>query len=891
MPPLAEDDSYTINEDSNLDTQQQSIATLLENDSDPDVAFSELSEELRVNLVSGVTVGTLQLESDGHFAYTPPTNYFGSVSFQYSVTDKSDATATGKVHIDILPVNDIPTPLPDEYVTNEDETLMVAANIGLLSNDSDVESGGLTVNQVIIQPQNGELSVNADGGFSYTPNPNFNGGDSFEYQVVDTEGSTSNAAVQINVLAQPDHPIANNEEISLFSGNSTEIAVLANDSHPDGEALIIVSASAQQGSVQIREGTVLQYSISSDFSGTDIVYYTIAGQEHPELTASASVSISVIKPNNPPTANDDTATTFEGTAVTVNVLQNDSDPDGDGLTISQASANNGNVSIINLSALVYTPDNGFIGSDNISYSISDGHGSSDSANVTVTVEAIPKNDPPTANDEVATAYRNSVLNIDVLANDTDPDGDPLSVIDASASNGSVSINGDYTLDYTPNTDYVGPDQIDYVISDGQNHTDNASVIINVESNMAPVAVADNYNVLANGSYATIDSSVGVLANDSDPDGGTLSVTLVDGPDFSSGFTLNGTDGSFTYRHNQSSNLTDSFTYELSDGSASVTTTVTLNITLQDYHLPDVCGMPVTSVQVDKPYVYDPQAGDADGESVTYSASLPNWLSINPSTGVISGTPTAGDIGLSPPISIQMSNDNGKASINADSFQINVYDDFGNSESVSFQPGTGNQVNDMATDNYGNIVLVGKTDDNFFIQKLKPDGNPDTGFGNNGLRTIDFGHNDEALAVTVDKKNRILVAGTAFDPSNNNNFAVARLLENGSLDNSFDSDGLKTLDLAGDYDVATDILTEDSGAIVIAGYRYLNEDSDIVVIRLLSDGMADASFGDGGILVNAASGNQYLYEGISEPHSGKLYFVGKHTDGSNGDILIAAIERF
>ena len=107
-------------------------------------------------------------------------------------------------------------------------------------------------------------------------------------------------------------------------------------------------------------------------------------------------------------------------------------------------------------------------------------------------------------------------------------------------------------------------------------------------------------------------------------------------------------GSFTYTHDQKDNLNDSFIYEVTDGTNTVQQTATITIELENPTLPTMCGAPVTSVMVDADYYYDPQGNTADqGETYTYSTTnpLPDWLSIDPSTGVISGTPDSGDVSV------------------------------------------------------------------------------------------------------------------------------------------------------------------------------------------------------------------------------------------------------
>ena len=180
---------------------------------------------------------------------------------------------------------------------------------------------------------------------------------------------------------------------------------------------------------------------------------------------------------NAPVAVDDTATVAEDSEVSVAVLSNDSDADGDTLTIeSFTQGTNGSV-VISGSNLVYTPSANFNGSDSFTYTINDGTGLTDTATVSVTVTAV--NDNPVANDDSATTEEDVAVTINLVANDTDIDGDSLSIESVgTASNGSVVNNGNGTVTYTPNAGFFGSDSFTYVVSDGS-ATDTATVRVTV----------------------------------------------------------------------------------------------------------------------------------------------------------------------------------------------------------------------------------------------------------------------------------------------------------------------------------------------------------------------------------------------------------------------------
>jgi len=279
--------------------------------------------------------------------------------------------------------------------------------------------------------------------------------------------------------------------------------------------------------------------------------------------------------DNPPLAVDDTATTTTGTPVTINVVANDGDPDGDTISVSAAGDPPHGSTVNNHDGTVtYTPDAGYAGSDGFSYTISDGRGGSDTANVAVTVTSAG-NRPPVANDDTATTQEDTSKTIDVVANDTDQDGDSLTITDFSdPAHGSAAYNQDNTLTYTPDAGYVGADSFTYTVGDGRGGSDTATVHVTVTEapNRAPDAVNDTVTTTKGEAVRVV-----VTANDTDPDGDALSVTGVTSPGH--GTTVNNGDGTVTYTPAAGFTGTDTFQYTISDGHGhtdSATVTIFVN---------------------------------------------------------------------------------------------------------------------------------------------------------------------------------------------------------------------------------------------------------------------------------------------------------------------------
>src|SRR6266508_2625040 len=228
--PIANDDTYTTSEDATLTIVAGN--GVLGNDSDPD------GDGLQALVVSAPTHGTLTLNADGSFSYTPAANYNGPDSFSYRASDGAATSGIATVSIGIGPVNDAPVAANDSYGTNEDAMLTVPAP-GVLGNDTDVDGNALE-SVLVSGPAHGTLTLNADGSFSYTPAPNYNGPDSFSYKATDGSVDSNVAAISIAVAPANDVPAAADDSYSTNLNTALTVAasgVLTNDADLDGDAL------------------------------------------------------------------------------------------------------------------------------------------------------------------------------------------------------------------------------------------------------------------------------------------------------------------------------------------------------------------------------------------------------------------------------------------------------------------------------------------------------------------------------------------------------------------------------------------------------------------------------------------------------------------------------
>jgi hypothetical protein len=322
----------------------------------------------------------------------------------------------------------------------------------------------------------------------------------------------------------------------------------------EGQALLAVKSSGQQ------------------FTGLNPVqdyYLLVTGVDGSgESTVNTEIFIAGSQGNTLPIANDDDVSTDEDTDIIIEPLINDSDADNDILQIIAVETEFGSA-IFDDTTITYTPIPDFNGTVQLTYTITDGR--EGTANAHIDVSVLPVNDPPDASDDDAQTQENSNVNIDVLANDSDIDGDQLSIISVNEGVGSTFIENDNTITYIPETDFVGVDDFSYTIEDTSGETATANVVVNVFSaGIPPIAINDKYEV-AESTLLTVSAANGLLGNDASVSGGGLFVITDPVISPTSGQLTLASDGSFTYQPNDEFIGDDFFDYRIIDdiGNSSV----------------------------------------------------------------------------------------------------------------------------------------------------------------------------------------------------------------------------------------------------------------------------------------------------------------------------------
>ena len=811
LPPTANDDSFTVQEDSG-----QNTLDVLANDEDDDGPAN-----LRVVEAFGIDSELFDVEvaEDGSvILFTPLPDVEGTANFSYTVEDAGGLQDTASVTVEVQGVNDAPVAQDDAVSVTEDDQ---GTAIDVLANDSDPEGSNLTVAGVTTPNNGGSAQVQPDNTILYAPATDFAGTETFSYTAQDDQGGQSTAVVTATVTAVNDAPTllllpeaqaqedSGPNQFANFASNIDEgggadedVQILAIGLTVDDPGLFDVQPTLTLNAAQT--AATLAFTPAAETSGSTTATVTLqddGGTANGGAdTTVATFTITINAVNDPPIANDDTASTDEDTAVNIDVLGNDSDVDG---TLDSGSVaivtlpTNGTAVVESDGSITYTPAADFNGPDSLQYQVNDDQGEpSNQATVSITVN--PINDPPVASDDAASTDEDTAVNIDVLGNDADVDDsiDPASVVVVTPpGNGSAVVESDGSITYTPASDFNGDDSFTYTVDDAAGDTSNiATVSVTVDPINDPPVASDDAASTDEDTPVNID----VLGNDADVDNGIDSTTVtVDTPP-SNGTAVVESDGSITYTPAADFNGNDSFTYTVKDTAGAPSNVATVSITVDPINDPPVAADDVASTDEDTPVNIDVLANDADVDepldptSVTVVTPPGNGSAVVESDGSITYTPAAQFNG-------------------ADSFSYQITDSSGapDTANVNITVGAVNDPPVGADDNFS-----GNEDADVTGNVLADNGNgPDSDPDQDPLSVFDF---------TAD--------GSPSSPA-----GQAITLASGA-DLTIDSAGGLLLQSAGNYDA----LASGDSAVINGSYTLFDGvDTDTVAFTITLAGINDA----------------------------------------------------
>ncbi len=575
-------------------------------------------DSLTYDVVADASNGSASFGSGSSYSYAPDANFHGTDSFTFRANDGTVNSGTRTATITVNPVNDLPVCSPDTTSGSEDATAITGS-----VSCSDADGDTLTYD-VVADPAHGTAAFGIGASYSYTPDANYNGPDSFTFRANDGTGNSNTATATITINPVNDPPVATNDTktVAEDSGAST-VSVLGNDGDVDGDTLTVTAKSdPAHGTVTLIAG-VLSYTPDPDYNGPDSFTYTVSDGH--TGTDTGTVNVTVTPQNDPPVAvNDTPASMLEDPGpVTIDVLGNDTDIDGtDTLTIQSASdPANGTVVIAGDDlTLTYEPDANYNGPDTFTYVVSDGHGGTDTGTATVSVTAV--NDNPSPDDDVESVPEESVAAaFPVLTNDTDIDGDLTFTITAvtQGSKGVVVITGSGTgLTYKPNHNAFGADTFTYTISDGHGGFGTATVHVDISGiNDPPHASNDGISPTIHIPEGALATDVPVLANDTDPDGDLPFITSKTNGAHGT-VTISGGGTGLTYRPVTRFHGTDQFSYSIADGHGGTGSAIVLLTVVKD-----------TTKPIEAPPL-ERYLGQTIG--TTTKAKI-NWLATDPGSGI------------------------------------------------------------------------------------------------------------------------------------------------------------------------------------------------------------------------------------------------------------------
>ncbi|EQM11926.1 putative rTX toxin [Vibrio parahaemolyticus 3259] len=589
------------------------IINVLSNDT-----FEGKDKVVSLDAENGPKNGTVIVNNDGTVTYTPDDNYVGKDTFTYIVTS-GGVSESITVSVDVTPENDAPVAKDDTAITDEDTPV----TIDVLPNDTDVDGDKLSVESASVPKEQGTVEV-VNGKLVFTPAENFNGDAEITYTVTDGQ-LTDEAKVTVTVNPVNDAPTikvdavesitedgvntdtvvatltvrdtdtpedqltvslennsngyfvlvgnevkltqvgvdaVNNDELNLkdltisasvsdgvnptasdsdslvvnrvndaptvenaiadqeLSEDFATYTIDLNDAFKDSDSALNFSVSGNSNVLVSIENGIATISPTADWNGSETLTFTATDPSGESISQRVDFTVA-------PVADivADKATVVEDTSTVIKVLGNDTF-EGDGKVVSLDTNNgpaNGTVSVNPDGSVTYTPNDNYQGTDSFTYIVTSG-GVSEST--TVSVDVTPVNDAPVAKDDIATTQEDTVVTIDVLPNDTDVDGDKLSIQSATVpeAQGKVEIV-DGKLVFTPAENFNGDAEITYTVTDGQ-LTDEAKVTVTVNPvNDAPTIKVDAVESITEDAVSTDTVVATLTVRDTDTPEDQLTVSL------------------------------------------------------------------------------------------------------------------------------------------------------------------------------------------------------------------------------------------------------------------------------------------------------------------------------------------------------------------------------
>ncbi|MBE4372846.1 tandem-95 repeat protein, partial [Vibrio parahaemolyticus] len=551
---------------SNVVEDTPTIINVLGNDT-----FEGKDKVVSLDAENGPKNGTVIVNNDGTVTYTPDDNYVGEDTFTYIVTSGGVSEST-TVEVNVTPVNDAPVAKDDIATTQED----TAVTIDVLPNDSDMDGDKLSIGSASVPKEQGTVEV-VNGKLVFTPAENFNGDAEITYTVTDGQ-LTDEAKVTVTVNPVNDAPTIKVDAVESITEDAvntdTVVATLTVRDTDTPEDQLTVSLENNSNGYFVLVGNEVKLTqagvdaVNNDELNLKDLTISASVSDGVNPTASDSDSLIVNRVNDAPTvenaiADQELSEDFATYTIDLNDAFKDSDS---ALNFSVSGNSNVLVSIENGIATI-SPTADWNGSETLTFTATDSSGESISQTVNFTVA-------PVADivADKATVVEDTPTIIKVLGNDTFEGDDQVVLLDTNngPANGTVSVNPDGSVTYTPNDNYHGADSFTYIVTSG-GVSESTTVNVDVTpENDAPVA-KDDTTITDEDTPVTID----VLPNDTDADGDKLSIGSASVPKEQG--TVEVVNGKLVFTPAENFNGDAEITYTVTDGALTDQAKVTVTV--------------------------------------------------------------------------------------------------------------------------------------------------------------------------------------------------------------------------------------------------------------------------------------------------------------------------
>ncbi|MCE2800038.1 MAG: Ig-like domain-containing protein [Planctomycetaceae bacterium] len=607
-----------------------------------------------VVIVTQPTAGTASVNSTtGVISYTHNGGSARTDSLTYTVKDdKGLVSNVATVSISITETTP-PTAVADSFSVVKG----ASATVNLANNDT---AGTAAINRgsivITTQPTNGTVTVGTDGNVNYVHNNSSTTSDSFAYTIKDVNGLTSApASVTVTVTQAPAPPTAVADSFSVVRGASATVNLANNDTAGTAainRGSIVITTQPANGTVTVGTDGNVNYVHNNSSTTSDSFAYTIK-DVNGLVSAAATVSVTITANNQAPVAVNDTATVAEGGTATISILANDTAPTGgfDLASIVFTDLPIRGTIVKNADGTVtYTHSGNESTSDTFRYTVKGTNGVvSNEATVSITIT--PVNDAPVANNDTASVVEGGSVNIPVLSNDSDIEGniDPTSVVIVSQpANGTVGVNTQTgVVNYVHNGGPSTSDSFTYSFKDNQGVVSNVATV-SITIQRKPIANNDGLTVARGG-----EETVNLIANDTAPSGTLSPSSIVITTQPANGTITSLGNGQVTYKHNGSNTTSDSFAYTVADSNSNVSVPASVSVTITPVNNPPVTQPDTATVSEGDSVDINVLSNDTvtfdglDPASVTIVTAPTNGTAIVLSNGSIrythSGTESTSDV--------------------------------------------------------------------------------------------------------------------------------------------------------------------------------------------------------------------------------------------------------